>query len=160
MRKRIKKEKVKLVAEFKKFITKGNVIDLAVGVIIGSAFSKIVSSLVNDIIMPLIGLIMGKVNFKELKWVLTYDAEGNAASSVNYGMFIQYVVDFLIMAVFVFLLVRLFAVLRKKAEELKEKAKKEEETQNIQPAVPPAPPVLTKEELLLTEIRDILKAQK
>lgn len=159
MRKRIKKEKLKLIGEFKKFITKGNVIDLAVGVIIGSAFSKIVSSLVNDIIMPLAGLIMGKINFKELKWILTFDEEGNAASSVNYGMFIQYVVDFLIMAICVFLLVRLFAVLRKKAEELKEKAKKDE-TENAQPTAAPAPPAPTKEELLLTEIRDILKANK
>ncbi|HOD92292.1 MAG TPA: large-conductance mechanosensitive channel protein MscL [Clostridia bacterium] len=159
MRKRIKKERVKLIEEFKKFITKGNVIDLAVGVIIGAAFSKIVSSLVNDIIMPLVGLIMGKVNFKELKWILTYDAEGNAASSVNYGMFIQYVVDFLIMAVCVFLLVKLFAVLRKKADEMKEKAKKEEE-KNIQPPAPPAPPAPSAQELLLTEIRDILKATK
>ena len=159
MRKRIKKERVKLIEEFKKFITKGNVIDLAVGVIIGAAFSKIVSSLVNDIIMPLVGLIMGKVNFKELKWILTYDAEGNAASFVNYGMFIQYVVDFLIMAVCVFLLVKLFAVLRKKADEMKEKAKKEEE-KNIQPPAPPAPPAPSAQELLLTEIRDILKATK
>ncbi|MFA5341276.1 MAG: large-conductance mechanosensitive channel protein MscL [Clostridia bacterium] len=148
-----------MIGEFKKFITKGNVIDLAVGVIIGSAFSKIVSSLVNDIIMPLAGLIMGKINFKELKWILTFDEEGNAASSVNYGMFIQYVVDFLIMAICVFLLVRLFAVLRKKAEELKEKAKKDE-TENAQPTAAPAPPAPTKEELLLTEIRDILKANK
>ena len=158
MRKRIKKERVKLMNEFKNFITKGNVIDLAVGVIIGSAFSKIVSSLVNDIIMPLVGLVMGKINFKELKWILTFDEEGNAASSVNYGMFIQYVVDFLIMAACVFLLVKFFAVLRKKAEELKEKARKEEE--NAQPAPQPVPVAPSKEELLLSEIRDILKAKK
>lgn len=159
--KRVKKEKVKLFEEFKKFITRGNVIDLAVGILIGSAFTKIVSSLANDIIVPLVGLIMGKINLKELKWVLTYDAEGKALSSVNYGMFIQYIVDFLIMAICVFMLVRLFTALRKKSEELKEKAKKAEEAAAAAtPPPPPAPPEPTKEQLLLTEIRDILKAQK
>jgi len=158
MRKRIKKQRIKLWNEFKKFITKGNVIDLAVGVIIGAAFSKIVSSLVNDIIMPLVGLLMGKIDFKSLKWILKLDEEGNVLSSVNYGMFIQYVVDFLIMAACVFLLVKFFAAIKKKAEEIKEKEKKEQEA--AAPSAPAAPPVPTKEELLLTEIRDLLRDKK
>lgn len=158
MRKRIKKQKIKLWNEFKKFITRGNVMDLAVGVIIGAAFSKIVSSLVNDIIMPLVGLVMGKVDFKTLKWVLSLDEEGNVLSSVNYGMFIQYVVDFLIMAIFVFLFVKFFAAIKKKAEEIKEKEKKEQEA--AAPSAPAAPPVPTKEVLLLTEIRDLLRDKK
>ncbi|HXK72439.1 MAG TPA: large-conductance mechanosensitive channel protein MscL [Clostridia bacterium] len=158
MRKRIKKQRIKLWNEFKKFITRGNVMDLAVGVIIGAAFSKIVSSLVNDIIMPLAGLLMGKIDFKSLKWILKLDEEGNVLSSVNYGMFIQYVVDFLIMAACVFLLVKFFAAIKKKAEEIIEKEKKEQEA--AAPPAPAAPPVPTKEELLLTEIRDLLRDKK
>ena len=158
MHKRIKKQRIKLWNEFKKFITRGNVMDLAVGVIIGAAFSKIVSSLVNDIIMPLVGLAMGKISFKTLKWVLSLDEEGNVLSSVNYGMFIQYIIDFLIMAFFVFLFVKFFAAIKKKAEEIKEKEKKEQEA--AAPPAPPAPPVPTKEEQLLTEIRDLLRDKK
>lgn len=145
-----KKEKGKLLKEFQAFISKGNVLDMAVGVIIGGAFGKIVSSLVADILMPVIGIVMGKVNFNDLKWVLSLDEEGNIASSINYGTFIQYVIDFLIMALCVFIIIKLFTSIREKAESLK---KKEEE----KPAEPPAPPEPTKEEVLLTEIRDLLK---
>ncbi|NLV34225.1 MAG: large-conductance mechanosensitive channel protein MscL [Clostridiaceae bacterium] len=143
------------MSEFKAFITKGNVIDLAVGVIIGAAFGKIVSSFVNDILMPIIGLVMGKVNFNDLKWILATDAEGTVTSSVNYGTFIQYILDFVIMAACVFLLVKLIGLMRKKAEEAKQKQKEEEAK-----AAPPAPPAPSKEEVLLTEIRDLLKERK
>ncbi|HNZ40950.1 MAG TPA: large-conductance mechanosensitive channel protein MscL [Clostridia bacterium] len=146
-----KKNKTNLLSEFKAFITKGNVIDMAVGVIIGAAFGKIVSSFVNDILMPLIGLVMGKVNFHDLKWVLATDAEGNITSSVNYGTFLQGILDFLIIAACVFLLVRLVALVRSKAEEAKQKQKEEVK------ATPPAP---SKEQVLLTEIRDLLKEKK
>ena len=91
MRNKIKKERTKIMQEFKAFITRGNVVDLAVGVIIGGAFGKIISSLVNDIIMPVIGILLGKVDFKELKYVLSTDAEGEIISSINYGIFIQYI---------------------------------------------------------------------
>lgn len=158
MRNKIKKERTKIMQEFKAFITRGNVVDLAVGVIIGGAFGKIISSLVNDIIMPVIGILLGKVDFKELKYVLSTDAEGEIISSINYGMFIQYIIDFLIVAAAIFLLIKLLASFRKKAEALKEKVKKEEEVTT--PVAPPAPPVPTKEEVLLTEIRDLLKEKK
>jgi large conductance mechanosensitive channel len=146
-----KKNKTNLLSEFKAFITKGNVIDMAVGVIIGAAFGKIVSSFVNDILMPLIGLVMGKVNFHDLKWILATDAEGNITSSVNYGTFLQGILDFLIIAACVFLLVRLVALVRSKAEEAKQKQKEEVK------ATPPAP---SEEQVLLTEIRDLLKEKK
>ncbi|MBB6282314.1 large conductance mechanosensitive channel protein MscL [Geobacillus subterraneus] len=125
--------------EFKKFALRGNVVDLAVGVIIGGAFGKIVSSLVNDIIMPLVGLILGGINFSDLSWKV-----GKAV--VKYGAFIQTVVDFLIIAFSIFLFVRLINTLyerMKKQEEVKETA-----------------PTLTKEEELLTEIRDLLKQRE
>ena len=126
--------------EFKEFISKGNVMDLAVGVIIGGAFGKIVTSLVDDMIMPIIGIILGKVNFTSLKLVIT-PAEGSKAEvAVLYGNFIQNVVNFLIMAFVIFLMVKSLNKLKKpKVEEA------------------PSVPEPTKEEALLTEIRDILK---
>lgn len=130
-----------MLKDFKDFISKGNVIDLAIGVIMGAAFGKIVASLVNDIIMPLIGLILGKVNFKELSYVLV-EANGDIpAVTLNYGMFIQNIIDFLIISFVIFIFLRLIIKLKKK-EEIKEE---------------PKVPVLTKEEELLTEIRDLLK---
>ena len=144
--------------EFKAFALKGNVMDMAVGVIIGGAFGKIVTSLVNDILMPPIGMLMGNVDFKDLKVNLAAlkDAavsavnEGAAQSEPvywNYGAFIQQIVDFTILALCVFLLVKLM----NKLSDLK---KKEEEAPEPAPAPEPEP---TKEELLLTEIRDLLK---
>ncbi|MGE5494448.1 MAG: large-conductance mechanosensitive channel protein MscL [Burkholderiales bacterium] len=121
-----------MLKEFKAFISKGNVLDLAVGVIIGGAFGKIVSSLVNDIIMPAIGIISGGINFENLKITV-----GDAA--INYGMFIQTVVDFLIISLAIFLFIKLLSKLRR------EKPKAE---------APKTPP---REEQLLEEIRDILK---
>ena len=127
----------KILKEFKEFISKGNVIDMAVGVIIGSAFSKIVSSLVNDVIMPLIGIIIGGLNFKNLSITIK-------DSTINYGLFIQNVVDFLIIASCIFIAVKIINNLKKlKPEEpKKEEPKKEETPQDIK---------------LLTEIRDLLK---
>lgn len=137
-----------LTSEFKDFISKGNVVDLAVGVVIGGAFGKIVDSLVNDILMPPIGLLIGGVDFKELKMVIKaggMDAAGKAIDPVtlNYGMFIQNGVNFLIIAfaIFVFV-VKPINAMRKRAEA---------------PAAPPAPPAPSKQEVLLTEIRDLLK---
>ncbi|KEK24482.1 large conductance mechanosensitive channel protein MscL [Bacillus gaemokensis] len=125
-----------MLNEFKKFALKGNVIDLAVGVVIGGAFGKIVSSLVGDVIMPLIGLLLGGINFKGLSFTF-YDAQ------VKYGAFIQTVVDFLIIAFSIFLFIKLFNKLTFKKEE-----EKKEEV-----------PEPTKEEVLLGEIRDLLKQQ-
>ena len=147
-----------LLQEFKTFALKGNVVDMAVGVIIGGAFGKIVTSLVNDIIMPPIGVLMGGVDFKDLGIVIK---EGVAATETTpevaevvwkYGAFIQQVVDFLIIAVCVFVMIKLI-------NKLSNLRKKEEEVVAPEPA--PAPePEPTKEEILLTEIRDLLKNNK
>lgn len=142
--------------EFKTFALKGNVMDMAVGVIIGGAFGKIVTSVVNDIIMPPIGLLVGGVNFKDLKWVMkeaTTAADGTevAAVTLNYGNFLQQTFDFLIIAFSIFVMIKLIA-------KLTEKKKKEEEAA---PAPAPAPaPEPSAEEKLLTEIRDLLKEKK
>jgi large conductance mechanosensitive channel len=145
--------------DFKAFALKGNVMDMAVGVIIGGAFGKIVTSLVNDILMPPIGLLLGNVDFKDLKVDLaaikdaavSVVSEGSAPSDPiywNYGAFIQQVVDFTILAFCVFILVKLINSLNKKKEA-------------PAPAPAPAPePQPSKEEVLLTEIRDLLKERK
>lgn len=130
----------KFLEDFKKFALRGNVIDLAVGVIIGGAFGKIVTSLVNDIIMPLISLIVGGVDLSSLEIMLASPIEGVAPAAFKYGAFLQSALDFLIIAFFIFLFVRLFAKLQKKKEEA--------------PAAPAGP---TATEVLLTEIRDLLK---
>ncbi len=137
--------------EFKAFALKGNVMDMAVGVIIGGAFGKIVTSLVNDVIMPPIGLVVGGVDFTDLKLVIKKAViEGGAeiapAVTWNYGAFIQQVVDFTILAFCVFMMVKIMNKMMKKEE--------------AKPAAPAAPPAPTKEELLLTEIRDLLKEKK
>ncbi len=138
----------KFINEFKQFAVKGNAVDMAVGVIIGGAFGKIVSSIVNDIIMPPIGWLIGGVNFSDLKFTLpAVDIAGlekMQPATINYGSFIQTIIDFVIIAFCVFLLVKgINKLARKKAEEPK-------------PETPPAP---SKEEQLLTEIRDLLKEQ-
>ena len=127
--------------DFKAFAMKGNVIDMAVGVVIGGAFGKIVSSLVANVIMPPIGLLVGGVNFTDLKWVMKAAAP---AVTLDYGQFLQATFDFLIIAFAIFLFIRLITKLT---------TKKQAEV----PATPPAPPAPTKEEVLLTEIRDLLK---
>ena len=138
----------KSISEFKQFIMRGNVVDMAVGVIVGGAFGKIVTSFVNDIIMPPIGLLLGNVNFTELSWTLKAaetDAAGavvKEAISINYGTFIQNIIDFLLIALCIFSFVKIVAGVRAKFE------KKEEPK-------PEAPKGPTQEELL-TEIRDLL----
>ena len=131
---------MKLVDEFKSFAMKGNLIDLAVGIIIGAAFGKIVSSLVSDIIMPPMGLLIGGVTFTDLKVVMKAATEVHPAVTWNYGNFLQVTFDFLIVAFAVFLLIKAIVLARRKEE--------------TAPAAPPAP---SKEEILLTEIRDLLK---
>lgn len=131
-----------MVKEFKEFIMRGNVIDLAVGIVIGAAFGKIVSSLVADIIMPPLGLIIGGVNFTDLKIQLGEPLAGGDPVTLNYGNFIQVLFDFVIVAFAIFLVVKMVNRLKRKQAEA--------------PAVPPAP---TKDQVLLTEIRDLLKAR-
>lgn len=129
-----------MLTEFKEFAMKGNVVDLAVGVIIGGAFGKIVSSFVEDVIMPPIGMILGGVDFKTLAFVLKA-AEGKAAAvMLNYGKFIQTVVDFTIVVFVIFMAIKAMNALKRKQE-----------------AAPPPGP--TKQEVLLTEIRDALRAK-
>jgi large conductance mechanosensitive channel len=118
---------------------KGNVVDLAVGIIIGAAFGKIVSSMVSDIILPPLGLLIGGVNFTELKVVMKAAAETHPAVTWNYGNFLQACFDFLVVGFSVFLVIKAIVIARRKEE--------------AAPAVPPP----TKEEILLTEIRDLLK---
>ena len=149
----------KFFEEFKKFAMRGNVIDLAVGVVIGGAFGKITTSIVNDIIMPVVGMITGGIAFEDWKIVLkeaVLDAEGVEVAkevAITYGNTIAIVLDFIIVAFAVFCMVKAINTMRTKAEALK---KKEEEAAATPPA-PPAPPEPSAEEKLLTEIRDLLK---
>ena len=134
--------------DFKAFAMKGNVVDMAVGVIIGGAFGKIVSSIVADVLMPPIGWIIGGVNFSDLKYTLPENPlapAGTEPATIAYGAFIQSIIDFLIIAFCVFLLVKGIAALSRKKEE--------------EPAAP-APAEPSAEEKLLTEIRDLLKDKK
>ncbi|HAD31590.1 MAG TPA: large conductance mechanosensitive channel protein MscL [Methylophaga sp.] len=129
-----------MVQEFKKFAMRGNVIDMAVGIIIGVAFGKIVSSFVADVIMPPLGLLLGGVDFKDLAIVLKEAVGETPAVVIAYGQFIQTIVDFVIIAFVIFLVIKAMNSLKAKEE-----------------AAPEAPPAPTKEEILLTEIRDLLK---
>jgi large conductance mechanosensitive channel len=137
---------MKIVQEFKDFAMRGNVVDMAVGIIIGGAFGKIVSSVVNDIIMPPIGLLVGGMKFNDLKLTMKgpeLDAAGKVvkeAVTLNYGQFLQTTVDFIIIAFAIFMMIKLMNTMQKK-----------------EVAKPAAPPPPSKEELLLAEIRDILK---
>lgn len=141
----------KFIEDFKAFALKGNVVDMAIGVIVGGAFGKIVTSLVNDIIMPVMTVITGGDGYKNLKWIITEGraaAEGQAAIeevAVNYGLFIQNIVDFFIIALCIFIALRYTMKFMKKEEKAEEAA----------PAPEPTP-----EEKLLTEIRDILQEKK
>ncbi|HPA86892.1 MAG TPA: large-conductance mechanosensitive channel protein MscL, partial [Bacteroidales bacterium] len=126
---------MKIIDEFKAFAMKGNMVDMAVGIIIGAAFGKIVSSLVSDIIMPPIGLLLGGVNFTDLKLVMKAATETAPAVTWNYGSFLQVVIDFLIVAWAIFMIVKIINAAKKKEEEA--------------PAAPPAP---TKDQELLSEI--------
>lgn len=131
-----------MMSEFKSFAMRGNVVDMAVGIVIGGAFGKIVSSFVADVLMPPIGLLLGNVDFSDLAVTLKAAAEGAEAVTLRYGVFIQTVVDFIIIAFAIFLVVKAMNSVKKKEEEA--------------PAAPPKP---SKEEELLTEIRDALRAK-
>ena len=138
-------EKKGIVAEFKEFITRGNVMDMAVGIIIGGAFTAIVQSLVNDLLMPVIGALFGGIDFSTLKYVVRAadEAAGIEEAAIKYGSFIQAIVNFLLIAIVIFLLVKGINKMRRKKEE---------------PAPAPAPdPEPSEEVKLLTEIRDALK---
>ena len=132
-----------MLKDFKKFIIRGNVIDLAVAVIIGGAFGKIVTSFVNDVIMPLIGILLGKVDFKSLKWVIEEAVGDTPEVALNYGMFIQNIIDFVIIGFVIFVMIRLIEKLKRKPE-----------------AVPEVPAATPEDILLLQEIRDLLKAKQ
>lgn len=127
------------IAEFKEFISRGNVVDLAVGIMIGSAFTSIVSSLVNDILMPLIGWAFGGIDFSDLKYVISHSPE----ASINYGMFIQNIVDFFLIALSVFIAVKIINSFRRKKE-----------------AEEPAPAEPAEDVLLLREIRDAIVSKQ
>ncbi len=136
-----------MLKEFKEFAMRGNVMDMAIGIIIGAAFGKIVSSFVNDVLMPPIGMLMGGVNFHELFYTLSGEqaatlaaAKEAGAVTINYGSFIQTVIDFIIIAFVIFMVIRAMNNAKRKEEEA--------------PKAPPAPP---KQEVLLKEIRDLLK---
>ncbi len=132
------------IKEFREFAVRGNVVDMAVGIIIGAAFGKIVSSLVSDVFMPPIGWLIGGVDFSDLAVSLPALVEGQAPVLIAYGKFIQTVLDFTIIAFAIFMVIKALNKLKKEAPA-------------AEPAADPAP---TKEELLLTEIRDLLKQQR
>lgn len=136
----------KMLNEFKKFISKGNVVDLAVGVVVGGAFSKIVSSLVNDIIMPLIGVIIGGIDFTNLSLKV-------GEATINYGMFIQNIIDFLIISFCIFLVVKALNTLDDMTKKKLEKLKKEEQVEKKEAEK------VSEEILLLREINNSLKKQ-
>jgi large conductance mechanosensitive channel len=129
-----------MIKEFKEFATKGNVVDLAVGIIIGGAFGKIITSLVGDVIMPPLGLLIGGVDFHDLSATLKSAVDGSPAVLLRYGAFIQAAFDFAIIALAMFLLIKGMNAMKRKKE--------------VAPVAPPKP---SAEELLLTEIRDLLK---
>ena len=129
-----------MMTEFRDFAMRGNVVDMAVGIVIGGAFGKIVSSFVNDVLMPPLGVLLGGVDFKGLAVTLKQASGDVAAVTLNYGTFVQTLVDFIIIAFAIFMVVKAMNALKKKKE-----------------AAPPAPPKQSAEEILLTEIRDLLK---
>ena len=129
---------MKFFEEFKSFVMRGNLIDMAVGVIIGGAFGKIVTSLVNDVIMPIFGIILGNIDISSLEYKIGTPVEGVEQAAIRYGMFLQDVINFLIIAFCIFIFIKIMNKLHKKKEEV------------------PAPPKPSNEEILLTEIRDAL----
>ena len=129
-----------MMSEFRAFAMRGNVVDMAVGIVIGGAFGKIVSSFVNDVLMPPIGIALGGVNFSDLAVTLKEASGEIAAVTLNYGAFVQTVVDFIIIAFAIFMVVKAMNTMKKKEE-----------------AAPPPPPKPSAEETLLAEIRDLLK---
>ena len=137
-----------IFAEFRKFVARGNVVDLAVGVIIGGAFSKITTSLVNDIVMPAFSVVLGGINFSDWKWVLKAATDTSEAITINYGAFLSAVLDFFILAFVIFCMVRAINTFH---DRMLKKAQEE---------AAPAPPAPSREEILLTEIRDLLREQQ
>jgi large conductance mechanosensitive channel len=131
-----------MASEFKDFAMKGNVVDMAVGIVIGGAFGKIVSSFVADVLMPPIGIMLGNVDFSDLAITLQAASDGGEAVLLKYGVFIQTVVDFIIIAFAIFMVVKAMNSMKKKEEA----------------APPPAPPEPSKEEVLLAEIRDAIRS--
>ncbi len=140
-----------MLKEFKEFINRGSVMDLAVGIIIGGAFTSIVTSLVNDVVMPVISMIIGGFDFSSLKLTIPAYIEGIEPATINYGNFIQAVINFLIIAFVIFILIRTLNKIRERAERLTKKAeeKKEEEAAKVE----------EDQTALLKEIRDLLKKQ-
>jgi large conductance mechanosensitive channel len=136
----VKEGLMSMMSEFREFAMRGNVVDMAVGIVIGGAFGKIVSSFVSDVLMPPIGMALGGVDFSQLAITLQEASGDVAAVTVNYGSFIQTVVDFIIIAFAIFMVIKAMNSMKKKEE-----------------AAPPAPPKPSAEETLLTEIRDLLK---
>lgn len=137
------KQKKGFVAEFKEFISRGNVLDMAVGLVVGSAFTAIVNSLVNDVIMPLVGFLIGGLNFSDYKLVLRQAVGDLPEVAIHYGSFFNQIINFLVIAFAVFVMVRTINRFRRKKEET--------------PAAPPAP---SEDVVLLTEIRDLLKKDR
>ena len=131
-----------MMKEFKEFAVKGNVLDMAIGIIVGAAFGKIVTALVSGVIMPPIGVLLGGVNFTDLAFIVKEAAGEAPAVVISYGLFIQTIIDFTIIAFAIFMLVKGINSLKKKEEQ-----------------APKAPPAPTAEEVLLTEIRDLLKTK-
>lgn len=147
----VKKEFIKEAGEFKKFIARGNVIDMSVAVLVGGAFGKIISSLVNDVIMPILGIILGKINIAQLSVTLHQPVTGADGTVTDpgvilyYGKFLQNTIDFLIISLSVFLTLRIFFAIKRSMEK------------NNKPDTTPPPPAPTETEKLLAEIRDLLK---
>ena len=135
-------------AEFRKFVARGNVMDLAVGVIIGGAFSSITNSLVNDIVMPAFSVLLGGINFSDWKWVLRPATDTAEAITVNYGAFLSAVLDFFILAFVIFCMVKALNTLHDRM------------VKRAQEEVPPPPPAPSREEKLLEEIRDLLRERR
>ena len=156
----------KFFNEFKAFIAKGNVIDMATAVIIGAAFNKIVTSLVNDIVMPLISLAVGGLNVVDWKWVISPEVVDDAGvvvtaeNALRYGVFLQAVIDFLIVAFCIFVALKAVLSFQGTFEKMKKKLEKEEEEAVVEEVVEEVIPEPSNEEKLLTEIRDLLKEGK
>lgn len=123
-------KKSKFLAEFKEFISRGNVMDLAVGIIVGTAFTAIVNALVNDVIMPFVGFLIGGIHFADLKWVISPATEQTAEVAIGYGALIQAIVNFLIIAFVVFCMVRMINLFRRK-KETEEQAEAQEEKEQV-----------------------------
>ena len=152
-KKKLRKSVTKEVDEFKKFIMQGNIVDMAVGVIIGGAFGKIVTSLVNDILMPLIGILIGGIDFTKLS-ITVLDAQ------IMYGSFIQQVIDFLIVSICIFIFLKIIAKLESKFKKTNSKADEENKNEEEQVTAENKEKDISEEIKLLTEIRDLLKDDK